>query len=289
VAAGTTAFPVPLGSNLTTVSYDTASGPIGFDTTLGYHGPGASLNDIEYLPGSGTLGAFVAYNALGRRSLVVSQDPAAQAPNETLMRHGVYKYNANNQIDAASDFFAGVNVEGNVTLTIENITFDRPVQVRENTLLLHALWDIEQMDQLGVDDQGQSRAYNSAHNHHLADGFRNFGSFFLGGSPVFVNSPPNYALSGITATVTHDAPNVIDVNISFPYRLLTHLEDDGLGIPIGVELPAPGGFLEPWHFHLEYLVVPEPSSLALLLAGLLAVRRGKHGKCETRRVGQAIA
>jgi len=274
--AGPTLFPVPLGTNTTTVSHDIiGGGTANFPVTLDYHGPGASLNDIEHVPGSSNLGAFVAYNALGRRTEVIPLDPAAQAPNETLMRHGIYKFNASNQINVGDEFLPQVDVEGNITFTIENITFDRPVQVRQNTFLLHALWDIDQVDMLGVDDHGHSHAYNSHHNAHLVSGFRNFSSFFLGGSPVFVSSPANFALGVINPTVTHDAPNIIDVSITFPYRMLTNLEDMGMGVPDGMGLPAPGGFLEPWHFHLEYLVVPEPAALTLLAggAGLMLLRR----------------
>lgn len=268
--AGPTLYPVPVGENTTTITYGTIDGgSASYPVTLGYHGPGASLNDIEHVPGSGNLGAFVAYNALGRRSEVIPLDPAVQAPNETLMRHGVYKFSAASQINVGDDFFTDIDVEGNVTFSVENVTFDRPVQVRMNTLLFHTLWDIDQVDMLGFDEHGHPHAYNAHHNAHLVSGFRNFSSFFLGGSPVFVSSPPNYALGDITPIVTHDAPNVINVSITFPYRLLTHLEDMGMGVPAGSNLPAPGGFLEPWHFHLEYLVVPEPGAAMLFAGGLL--------------------
>lgn len=273
--AGPTLFPVPIGTNTTTITYDTTSGPMSFSATLDYNGPGASLNDLVHVPGSDNLGAFVAYNALGRRTEVIPVDPSVQAPNETLMRHGVYKFNAANQIDVGDDFFAGINVDGNVTLSITGITFDRPVQVRENTFLLHELWNIDQVDQLGVDGQGQPRAYNHPHNLHLVDGFRDMDSFFLGGSPELIDHPQNYTIGQIHPEVTHQAPNVIDVTLTFPYRLLTHTEDDGLGVPPGSGLPAPGGFLEPWHLHLEYLVVPEPASLALFAGGLVLTRRAR--------------
>jgi len=272
--AGPSPFPLPVGTNTTTISYDTLSGPpLSFSATLDYNGPGASLNDLEHLPGSANIGAFVAYNALGRRTAVIPNDPSVQAPNETLMRHGVYKFDASNQTNPQGEFFPGIDPDGDVTLKIEGVTFDRPVQVRENTFLLHELWDIDQVDMLGVDDQGQPRAYNLPNNHHTVSGFRDLNSFFLGSPPVFSNNPVNYVVGDINPKVTHQAPNVIDVALTFPYRLLMHLEDDGMGIPNGVDLPAPGGFLEPWHLHLEYLVVPEPGSLALLATGLLVLRR----------------
>jgi hypothetical protein len=274
--AGPPLFPVPVGTHSATVMYDDgAPPPAAFSATLPYHGPGASLNDIEYFPGSSNLGAFTSFNTLGRRTEVIPLDPAVQAPNETLMRHGFYKFNSGNQINVDDDFFAGIDVEGNVTVKIENITFDRPVQVRQKTFLLHMLWDIDQVDMLEMGGH-HGHAYNAHHNLHLIDGFRNFSSFFLGGSPEFVSHPANFALGDINPVVTHDAPNVIDVEITFPYRLLTHLEDMGMGIPDGVDLPAPGGFLEPWHFHLEYLVVPEPGSLALLAGGALLLRRRRR-------------
>jgi hypothetical protein len=202
--------------------------------------------------------------------VVIPSDPSVQGPDETLLRHGVYKVDEDDQINIAGDFFADVLPDGDVTVAVEHIQFDQPVTLREDTFLLHMLWDLGQVDQLGPE-----RAYDNPHNHHLSDPFRDFDSFFGPGLPFVDNPVPNYVVGDVTPDVTYHAANEISVSVTFPYALMQHLQDDGAGVPEG--LPGPGGFLEPFHFHMEYLVVPEPHAGALLacgaLVGLLPRRR----------------
>ncbi len=274
--AAAMAKPHPVGTAVTTVTYDTAGGPVSFSETFGFVETGAGLDDIRNIGQAPNVGGFIAVDALGRRSNVALIDPAVQGANETLMRHGFYKADPNNQMQRGDDFFPGINVDGDLTLSVTGITFDQPVQVQPNTFLLHMLWDIDQVDQLGVDDQGVPRTYVHPHIHHTVAPFRDVDSFFLGASPTFSDVPvSNYVLGDVTPVIQQTAPDTINIEVTFPYRLLTHLEDDGLGIPAGVDLPAPGGFLEPFHLHFEYLVIPEPASLLLLAggAGLLFRRR----------------
>jgi hypothetical protein len=279
-AAGPTLNPQPTGTAMTTVSYlNEVGGQSSYSEALNFHGPGASVADVNNIGNSPNIGGFIAYNTLGRRTDAIAADPSVQHANETLMRHGFYKAGADDSVNPtskANDFFSGIDADGNITITIENITFDRPVTVREDTFLLHALWDLDQVDLLDFGNVGAPRAYNTPHNQHLVSNFRDFDSFFLGGNAPFDDNPANYVENAITPVVSYDAPNIIDISLTVPYRIFTHLEDDGLGIPNGVSLPAPGGFLEPFHLHLEYLVAPEPGSLALLLSGVALIGRRRH-------------
>jgi hypothetical protein len=272
VFAGPALNPQPVGTSMTTVRYDTATTPQSYGRSFGYLGPGAGLGDIVNIGGAPNLGGFIAFNTLGRRTAVLGEAPTAQAANETLMRHGFYKAGVNDQLNKGDEFFTGIDTEGNITLEVTGITFDRPVKVREDTFLLHMLWDGGQVDGWGLDGDLNARLFHT-NNHHLVSGFRDFSDFFLGSNPVFKTNPDNYIAGTIAPVVTQTAPNIIDVSLTFPYRLLTHLEDDGMGPPANPPLPAPGGFLEPFHFHLEYLVVPEPGAGALLAATTVLISR----------------
>ena len=88
---------------------------------------------------------------------------------------------------------------------------------------------------------------------------------------------PNYVLgaSGLDVAVHGNGTNQLDLTVSFPYGILRNLEETGQDVPD--HLRAPQGFLEPWHFHLEY-VVPEPATLAMVLPGICLVFRSHRRK-----------
>ncbi len=245
------------------VSYNTTAGAVTYSGLRSHDGTG--LGDISVLGSAPNIGAFSANNTLGRRPV------SAQGANETLMRHGYYKYDSNG-LNIGDEFFPDLVPGGDVTIAIQNIQFDRPVQVQEDTALLHVLWNIDQVDSLGLNNQNLPRAYMNPNNHHTVGNFRNVAEFQS--NNIFLDNPiPNYNIGDIVPVFTQEAPDTISVNLTFPYELLRHFEDDGLGVPSG--LPGPGGFLEPFHFHLEYLVVPEPSVGLLMALGAVAVLRRK--------------
>lgn len=117
--------------------------------------------------------------------------------------------------------------------------------------------------------------YCNLHSHYtLTEPFRGFS--LLSASAVFNSIPvPNHVLgaSGLNVVVKGNGTNQLDLAASFPYEILRNLEEMGQDVPNGV--PAPQGFLEPFHFHLEY-VVPEPATLALVLPGLGLVYRSRR-------------
>ena len=102
------------------------------------------------------------------------------------------------------------------------------------------------------------------------DPFRDFEDFF---PLIFTDFPINYelgSLSGDSAIeIFGDGTDTLGFAITFPYDRLRHFEDVDQEVPPG--LPAPFGYLEPFHFHLEFVVstVPEPATALILLGGLL--------------------
>ncbi len=261
--AGPVFNPQPVGSSTMSIAYETNAGPVEFSGLRTHSGTG--LSDISNLGGAPNVGAFSANNTLGRRPA------SAQGADETLMRHGFYKYDSSG-LNIADDFFPDMAPGSDITIAINNIEFDRPVQVQTDTALLHILWNIDQVDSLGLNAQNLPRAYLYGNNHHTVADFRDVPDFL--NENVFHDNPvPNYNLGDIEPVFTQSQPNTISVSLTFPYEIFRHLEDDGLGVPNG--LPGPAGFLEPFHLHLEYLVVPEPSAGMLLAIGAIALIRRK--------------
>jgi hypothetical protein len=250
------ARPVPMGSSTTRISYQTESGPFSASGERNYAGVGPT--DATVLVGADNIKLFNSLNEFGRRALV----PGAVLANESLITHAFYK------IDNSSDYFPGIVEGGDIRLQFEGIHFDQPVTVDESTMMMHVLWNADQVDQL-------DEFYISVQNHHTAAfPFRDADGFFAVG--VFNELPiATVAYDDIDPIVTGNGTDTIGIELTFPYDLLRHFEEYGQVVPSG--LPAPHGFLEPYHLHLEYVVTPEPSSLVLLLAGaLVAVRRRRR-------------
>lgn len=268
-AGQVSARPLPIGESTITVSYETHHGLESYSGNRNYFGSGPT--DATVLPGAPNIAAFNSANTFGRRAAVANNPAYASVfrPEETLMAHAFFK-----RIDnLTGDYFPGIHEHGMITVSIENIRFDQPVVVDEKTVLLHALWN----------DQNKmlSEPYHHIHNiHSLSPDFRDASSFLQSGE--LANHPsPNYVLGDtkiewlISGDGTDSSP--LSIVARFPYDVLRNLEDEhhhGQMIPDG--LPAPHGFLEPFHFHIEYAVTPEPGMLALLglsACGLFARRR----------------
>ncbi len=256
----TRAQPVPLGTSTTTISYqvpgDTGPVWVNFSGDRNFNGVGPT--DATVLAGADNIKIFNSWNQFGRRAIV----PGALRPGESLITHAFYK------TDNGGAYFPDLIQGGQIRLQFDNIHFDRPVTVNENTMMLHALWNADQVDQLDW-------FYISLQNHHTASfAFRDMDAFY--GAGVFNQFPvPTVALGDINPTITGNGTDTIGIDLTFPYDMLMNFEENGQTLPPG--LPGPQGFLESFHFHLEYIVTPEPGSLALLLTGtLLAVRRRRR-------------
>ncbi len=248
------AGPMPVGSSTTTVSYTTTAGEQAYSAPINY--AGQSLSDAVSLVGAPNIWSFNSVNSFGRRPfLATGGAPVLDTENETAVAHAFFKgFNDD-------DYFPGIAEGSDVTLNINNIAFDQPVSVDNSTVMLHILWRPVQADSL-------DSPYSNLHNHHIPSaGFRDLAEFTAPGRIFFDDPTQNYILSdqALSVTFTNNGPNILNLEVAFPYALLQNLEENGQTVPDG--LPAPQGFLEPFHFHVEYVVTPEPATLALLGIG----------------------
>src|SRR5262249_54952779 len=147
------------------------------------------------------------------------------------------------------DFFADI-ADRNTPITIEltHAHFDEPVHLKRSTFLMHKFWDADQVDRL-------TNFYINLHNYALStDIWRDTAIFFPN---VFTDFPvPNYRLGELTTLgrvdIEGDQTDVVSLHFTVPYHSLRHYEEQGQVVPPG--LPAPFGFLEPFHFHFEFIV-----------------------------------
>jgi len=255
--------PLPISSGDITLSYSTDVANLSFEGTRPFLTDATGPGNSTHLDDAPNIAAFNSVNSFGRRTAVFNAGPqyAHVLPdNESLISHAFFKLVP---AQLANDFFPGIVQDGDITITVENMQFDRPVDVEMDTFMLHALWNGGQADMVVP-------FYNDIHNHHTASqSFRDQSDFE--DTAIIRTVPPNTDYGTVTPVFTGNGTDTLNLSITFPYSMLQHLEHDGNFVPD--PLPDPQGFLEPFHFHLEYAVSPEPGSLALLMAGTVILWR----------------
>jgi len=253
--------PQPIGNGTITVSYPTAVGAATFSGERDFRG--AYFPDATPLGAAPNIKLFSSVDVYGRRANVAVQFPEVLGPDESLIAHAFLK------LDNANDYFPGITPNADVTVQVENVHFAEPVTVDRSTFLFHTFWDVNQSDLL-------QDLYHHPHNlHTLTDPFRDAEMFHM--AHEFVDQPaPHQVLGDLEPyiEITGDGTDTLGFIAAIPYDLFRHIHEEGQEVPEG--LPAPHGFLEPFHFHFEYVVtaVPEPTSLVLLASSLfLRLRR----------------
>lgn len=273
IGSAAIAQPVPSGTTNTSVTWQTDAGTGSASGTPAYAGlPPATIDPTSNFTGfnsqGNTLGVF------GRRGAGVLLNNGAHPEwanvirdGENMVSHAFFK------ADQSQSWFPNIADDGMITVSVQNIEFDQPAFIDESTLMLHMRW-------ISISEQLDS-PYLATDDHYLAtDPFRDFDIFQQAG--LLTNFPtPNYLneSSLVNWSITGNGTTSLGIEVSFPYSALRNFEEDPLNpqtVPEG--LPAPQGFLEPNHFHIEYTVAPEPGTLLLLAGGgFLAMRRKRRG------------
>ena len=256
--------PLPTGPADVSLSYPTAGGTAQATGSRSFLPNAIGPGQATQLSGAANISAFNSVNSFGRRTALANSNPAFAGvlqPGETLVSHAFFKLVP---AQVGDEFFPGLLPGGDITVSVQNMHFNQPVVVDHSTFLMHVLFNGDQVDLLVP-------TYVSVHNHHTAqDPFRDANDFLLGG--IFNDAPNNTDFGTVTPMFTGEGTADLGLTVTFPYSLLRNLEDTGQAVPAG--LPAPQGFLEPFHFHFEYVVTPEPGAILLLGLGCaFALRR----------------
>ncbi len=244
--------PTPVGEADVTFSYMTDAGPRILNSSVDYSGQ--TVNDIIPLGGDPNIGYFNSANSFGRRNLI----DGAVRENESLLTHALFKPPSH-----TTDLFPDIVDNGSVTLEVRNIHLTEPGFVQRDTVMLHKMWDADQVDIL-------PNFYVNIHNYDGGpDAVRDFDDFF---PMLFTDFPaPNYDMNALSGSseieIFGDGTDMLGFRITVPYDRFRNFEDVDQEVPAG--LPAPFGFLEPFHFHVEFAVsnVPEPATAIMLLLG----------------------
>jgi len=133
---------------------------------------------------------------------------------------------------------------------------------------MHKMWPADQVDML-------ESPYVNVQNHETdVVAFRDYEAFF---PRLFTDEPiPNYRLDTLDVSYFGDGTDTIGFEVTIPYHYLENFENVDQEVPEG--LAAPFGFLEPVHFHYEFVVraVPGPGAAWLMLLGGPMLRRRRR-------------
>lgn len=272
------AGPMPIGEATVTVSYQTMSGGT-YTAIESRNFNGTNPSDATAFGDASNMSMFSSVNVFGRRAHVAQIFPEVIAPSESLLTFSWYKLNT------GADYFPDIAHDATVTVKVEGIKFSEPVTFHRDTYLFHNLWDSQQFETAIL--RGLFETDMHGHYFHtLTDPFRDTdkfqqvpGEFSPPGEmehQSFGDLAPYISLQG-------DGTDTISFVAEIPYMMFAH-PHEGHGDHMGGDpyegLPAPHGFLEPYHFHFETLVsaVPEPATLTLLAIGscALAGRRSRR-------------
>ena len=213
----------------------TVSWPLSSGGAATIEGDRAYLAPKDRTPLGRNLSAYVAMG--GTRLEVGASDPRG-----AIVRAGFYK------IDGGQWLFEDIADGGAVTITLRGVKFQRPAAARPASLVHHSKFD-DPNSVLGCTASSAAASRDSIIDHYnTADP-----SDTLAGRITERNGRPGVldvsAGAGASSTFTTEPDGSITMTCVIPYALFKHPDDPWLR-------SGPGDFAEPFHFHLEFEVLP---------------------------------
>ena len=159
-------------------------------------------------------------------------------PHGALLRVGLYKK------DTGKLFFEDIKEGSSVTIRLEHVWMNQPVEPHAKTGLMHERYMLSDLQSCGLDGNSRNLVVTADPDDPLKkivkEGSGRFGA--LDGGPGH---------GSVIAAVQPDGS--VTVEYTIPYPLLRHLKDPNLR-------EKPGTFFEPQHFHVEVEVVAKPAA-----------------------------
>lgn len=155
----------------------------------------------------------------------------------SIVRVGFYK------ADNAKPFFDGVAADTEITVTMTGVRFNQPADPNPGSLIQHLKYDPGDLQACGLPGDAREQFNTADPRDTLNDRVRPGIDTRLG---VFA---PGTGKLGTSSIVKHE-DGTITMTLTFRYPALRNLRD-----PWKSDLP--GTFLEPYHFHIEFEVLPE--------------------------------
>ncbi len=154
-----------------------------------------------------------------------------------IVRVGFYK------IDNAKPFFEGMTKDTEITVTMSGVRFNQPIDANPASLIQHLKYDQGDMQACGLPGDAREQFNTADPRDTLNDRVRPGIDARLG-----VLKPGAGKLGSSSVVETEDGS--VTMTLTFRYPALRNLRD-----PWKSDLP--GTFLEPYHFHAEFEVLPE--------------------------------
>lgn len=166
-------------------------------------------------------------------------DKGCGHPDGIVVRVGFYKHNKDEL------FFKGLGGDGALDIELTNVLANRPGRPIEHTALQHLQYTREDVAACGLGREGQDQ-FNT-----LDPREKLLGQLTESNSRFGVLDGDTEEGHGKVEFI-HQDDDTWTMRAHIPYMLLRHASDPWVR-------PTPGLFLEPYHFHIEFEMLPEGS------------------------------
>jgi len=244
VAMGTGPLHLVDTSHVPTVSLSWTTGE-GREIDLEVQRPYASKYDRTHM--AGNVDCFVAVG--GTRI-----DKGCGHPDGLVIRVGFYKR------DNGELFFEGIESDGSLTIELANVLANQPDRPIPHTVIQHLQYTREDIEACGIGREGQDQ-FNTLHPEEnllgqLTEANTRFGA--LGGDMSDTGGTGDTGEGADEADgqprgeveFTREEDGTLTMRAVVPYAILRHLQDPWVRT-------EPGLFLEPYHFHIEFELLPD--------------------------------